>query len=121
MVEIAPGWEFDVYRESDWLVVTFMNARPDATDSPLLAEGLWGLIEQHDVRRLALQLDRLQVLFTHLIGQLVMLHKRLCVQGGAMRLCGLSEHNQQVLRLSRLDDRFPPYGTREDALLDRRP
>jgi anti-anti-sigma factor len=121
MVEIAPGWEFDVYRESDWLIVALMGPRPDAADTPLLAEGLWELIEQHGVRRLVLQLDQLPVLLTHLIGQLVMLHKRLCVQGGAMRLCGLSGHNQQVLRLSRLDDRFPPYGTREDALLDRRP
>jgi anti-anti-sigma factor len=121
MVEIGPGWQLDVDQQSEWLAVRLLSPQPDATDTPLLAEGLWELLQQRNTQRLVLQLDEIQVLFSYLIGQLVLLHKRLHVHGGALRLCGLSEHNQQVLRLSRLDDRFPPYATREDALLDRRP
>ena len=121
MIEIAPGWELDVDRESDWLLVKLSSADQTATDTPLLAETLWDLLQQHATYRLVLELDQIEVLYTHLIGQLALLHKRLCVHGGAMRLCGLSAHNQEVLRLCRLHDRFPPYRTREDALLGRHP
>lgn len=121
MVEIAPGWELDVDRDSDWLFVKLRNSDQNATGTPLLAEALWKLLGQHVTDRLVLELDQLEVLYTYLIGQLVLLHKRLSVHGGAMRLCGLSVHNQQVLRLCRLDDRFPPYPSREDAVLGRHP
>jgi anti-anti-sigma regulatory factor len=119
MAEIAPGWQLDVGRESDWLWVKLRNLDQNASGTSSLAEGLWEVLQQHAVYRLVLELDEIPVLYTRLIGQLVLLHKRLCVHGGAMRLCGLSAHNQEVLHLCRLDDRFPPYTTREDALLGR--
>ena len=120
MAEITAGWELDVDRESDWLLVKLRNSGPSTADGPLLAEGIWELIERHSTFRLVLELDRIDVLHSHLIGQLVLLHKRLCTRGGAMRLCGLSPRNQEVLHLCRLDDRFPAYGSREEAVLGSR-
>lgn len=119
MIEIAPGWELDVDRGPDWLFVKLRNPDQNGTHSPMLAEALWTLLKQHVTDRLVLELDQVAVLYTYLIGQLVLLHKRLSVSGGAMRLCGLSPHNQEVLRFCRLDDRFPAYGTREDAVMGR--
>jgi anti-anti-sigma factor len=119
MVEIAPGWELDVDREPNWLLVKLRSPDPTASDPSSLAEALWELLQQHRTDHLVLELDQMPVLYTSLIGQLVLLHKRLCVHGGAMRLCGLSPHNQEVLHICRLDDRFPPYRTREDAVLGR--
>jgi anti-anti-sigma factor len=121
MVQVAPGWQWDVNRESDWLLVKLKPADQDPATTAMLAEALWELLRQHVTYRLVLELDQLAVLYTALIGQLVLLHKRLSVNGGVLRLCGLSPHNQDVLHLCRLDDRFPPYGTREDAVLGRQP
>ncbi len=93
MVEIAPGWESDVDRGPDWLFVKLKPQGFGAVDTPELAEPLWKLLEQHSLHRLVLELDNIEVLFSHLIGQLVLLHKRIAIQGGTMRLCGLSPQN----------------------------
>lgn len=119
MIEIAPGWALDVDRGPDWVFARLRNPDHNAASTPSLAEALWELLRQNAVYRLVIELDQLEVLYTYLIGQLVLLHKRICVHGGAMRLCGLSPHNQEVLRLCRMDERFPPYGSREDAVMGR--
>jgi anti-anti-sigma regulatory factor len=60
-------------------------------------------------------------LSSSLLGQLVMLHKRLYTQGGVLRLCGLSPDQQQVICSSRLEGRFPAYQNREQAVWGHRP
>ncbi|MHC4178896.1 MAG: STAS domain-containing protein [Planctomycetota bacterium] len=119
MLEIAPGWKSDVDRESDWLLVKLRRPDQNATHTPPLAEALWELLQRDSTHRLVLELDQIEVLNTYLIGQLVLLHKRICVQGGALRLCGLTPHNQEVIQLCGLDDRFAPYRSREEAVLGR--
>ena len=120
MLEIAPGWQADVDRGPDWLFVKFRNPGQDASPPATMAERFWELLQQHGVYRLILEMDQIEVLYSFLIGQLVLLHKRISVQGGLMRLCGLSPHNRQVLELCRLDDRFYPYRNREEAVLGHR-
>ena len=119
MIEIGPGWEMDVDRGPDWVFVTLRNPDPDATGTPPLAESLWRLLKNNASYRLVLELDQIEVLYSYLIGQLVLLHKRIYIHGGMMRLCGLSPHNQEVLHLCRMDERFPPYASREDAVMGR--
>ena len=68
-----------------------------------------------------LELDEVELLHSYLVGQLVLLHKRISTHGGVMRVCGLSPGNQQVLHLCRLEGRFPHYEDREHAVLGQRP
>ena len=117
MLTIAPGWDLDIERGADWLFVRVHRPSPEADDAPPLAEKVWAFLEEHLNRRLVLELDELDILRSYVIGQLVLLHKRIVVGGGMMRLSGLSANNQQVLRLARLADRFPSYPTREDAVM----
>ena len=56
------------------------------------------------------------MLCSYLVGQLVLLHKRTGVQGGELRIGGLSESNRQVLHVARLGEQFPVYPNRETAL-----
>ncbi len=65
--------------------------------------------------RLVLELDQVDVLGSHLIGQLVLLDKWMSEHGGVLRLCGLSPRNRRVLKRCHLDGRFPVYGNRIDA------
>ena len=117
MLALAPGWEMDVDRGPGWLLVKLRSPDPDACDAPPLADELWSLLSRHFVYRLALELDEVELLHSHLLGQLVLLDKRVRERGGMMRLCGLSSFNQRVLRLHGLDVRFPLYDDREEAVM----
>ena len=121
MVQIAEGWMVDVERGPDWLFVRPRFAARGATDTPRLAEEIWSLLEQNFTTRLVLELDQIPFLHSYLIGQLVWLHKRIHGHGGVMRICGLSQCNQDVLRICRLDNCFPQYLSREDAVMGHRP
>ncbi len=121
MIEVAPGMQLEVDRGPDWLFVRMCcDGVPLAENAPL-AQSLWELLEQHFTHRLVLELDQLPSLGSSLVGQLVLLHKRIHLHDGVMRLCGLSDANQQVLRICRLEDRFPQFENREQAVQGHRP
>ena len=119
MLAIAPGCELDVERGPDWLLVRVRNLDLAESDTAPLAERLWHLLQQHFTYRLVLELDEVQVLNSHLIGQLDQLYRRIEEHDGVMRLCGLSSHNRQVLHACHLDDRLLPYGDRQEAVMGR--
>jgi anti-anti-sigma factor len=116
---LATGWDIEVDRGPGWLFVRVHEPEGGLVGSGHgdLAEALWELLEQNFARRLVVELDGLSILPSYLVGQLVMLHKRITTKGGIMRLCGLSTQCQQVLRLHRLADRLFPYQNREEAVL----
>ncbi|MBP90851.1 MAG: hypothetical protein CMJ64_29765 [Planctomycetaceae bacterium] len=120
-LDLAPGWTIDVDRGPDWLFIRLHGERPFETEDVELAEPLWQLMQQHFVHRIVLELDEVPVLHSRLIGELVRLHKRVESQSGLLRLCGLSDVNQQVLRTMHIADRFPQYATREAAVMGDRP
>jgi anti-anti-sigma factor len=116
MISVAPGWELSWEGTRDWLFVKIRRNGAEADGAPPLAQQIWDLAEQTSVFQLVLELDEIDVLFSYLIGQLIMLHKRVWAKGGKIRLCGLSQRNQETLYLCRLDDRFPSYPTRQEAV-----
>ncbi len=116
MQTIAPGWELDVNRGPDWLLVKIKSLKAEANQVPPLAESLWELLHRHFTYRLVLELDQVNVLTSHLIGQLVQLYRRIREHDGVMRLCGLSAYNLRVLQTCRLDGHFAPYHDREEAV-----
>ena len=81
-----------------------------------LADQLWNLLNQHFVYRLVLEMDQVSLFSSSLMGQLVMLQKRVLQHDGALRLCGLSPECQQALHLCRLDQVMPNYRNRADAV-----
>jgi anti-anti-sigma factor len=117
MVVLSPGWELDVERGPDWLIVTLHSDGAAEGSNPPLAQTVWSLLEQHFTYRVVLDLGQLSLMSTALIGQLVRLQKRICTHDGTLRLCGLSDHNLMVLRTCRLDGYFPIYCDREGAVM----
>jgi anti-anti-sigma regulatory factor len=121
MLETAQGWHVSVERGPDWLFLR-LHASPDSLgDYSHLAEQIWQVLQQHFTYRVVLEFSGFSSLPSSLIGQLVMLHKRLHVQGGLLRLCGLTTAQQQSFAASRLDSRFPIYHNREAAVWGHRP
>lgn len=117
------GWGVGVERGPGWVFVSLEPPRetssglahPEA-DAPPLAEDLWEVLHQHMADRLVLQMEHVQFLSSYLIGQLVLLHKRIHNAGGIVRLCGLTPANEEVLHISGLHTRFPHYDSLDDAI-----
>jgi anti-anti-sigma factor len=105
-----------IERGPDWLIVQL-----HPTDEPYdnMADRLWALLNQHFVYRLVLEMDYVDFFPSQLIGQLVMLHKRVLKNGGALRLSGLSDECLQALRICRLDQALPHFPTRAEAVYGR--
>jgi anti-anti-sigma factor len=116
MLAVAPGWELDVQRGPDWLLVR-VNSLAESLEEPPLAEVIWEVLERHFTYRVVLELDQVNVLNSHLVGQLVQLYKLIRQRDGVMRICGLSPYNRIVLRTCRLEDYFLPYRDREEAVM----
>jgi anti-anti-sigma factor len=117
MVEARFGCEFDVQRGPDWLLVRVRGLDVDPDNPPPLADDLWDLAQKHFVYRIVLELDQVELLNSDLVGQLVQLNKKLQEHDGLLRLCGLSPRNRNVLCGCDLEDHFPTYETREQAVL----
>jgi anti-anti-sigma factor len=117
MLATASGWELDVERGPDWLLVKVRKGEEDAAEPAPLADELWSLLGRHFTYRLVLELDQIDLLNSYLIGQFVRLYKLIRERDGVMRLCGLSPQCAQVLRTCRLNDRFLPYQDRREAVM----
>lgn len=115
-VATVEGWELRTDVSSEWLFVVLAQ-RNEAPCFPTLAEAVWDLAAARDIRRLVIELAPETLMTSFLIGQLVLLHKRCHLEGGVLRMCGLSETNHTTLALMRLADRFPNYADREAAVM----
>ncbi len=105
--------EMEVVRGPDWL---FVRLRTDPLRLDDVAERLWALLNKHFVYRLVLEMDEVEFLPSVMMGQLVMLQKRILQHDGALRLCGLSPQCEEALRMCRLDHTLAHFDTRADAV-----
>lgn len=121
MIEVASGWNLAVDRGPDCLFVTLLEPAVDALEAPPLADTVWRLMEEHLTHRLVLEMQHVPMLSSYLIGQLVLLNRRLQAQGLLLRLCGLSPAAKESLITLHLDSRFPSYQDRTEAVMGGRP
>ncbi|MGD9647110.1 MAG: STAS domain-containing protein [Pirellulales bacterium] len=117
MTQLATGWDYDLERGPQCLFVRLHNEGENADAEPPLAQQLWATLDEHMTYRLVLELDQVEVLRSYLIGQLLLLGRRLHARGGTLRLCGLSPHNREALAAVRLEDHLPTYENRYEAIV----
>lgn len=121
MIEVVSGWRMALERGPDCLFVKLLAPDADAFESPPLADTIWSLLEEHFTHRLVLEMQNVELLSSYLIGQLVLLNRRIQAHDGLLRLCGLSSAARESLAMLRLDDRFPNYADRTEAVMGGRP
>lgn len=109
------GWTIDVDVERDWLYLRVTRVAPENGDETELADTLLEIAAQRRNFRLILEFTDVHVLTSLVAGQLVVLHKRVHLKGGILRLCALSDFNHDVLRLMGVVDRFHIYPDRYAA------
>jgi len=117
MPAVALGWDLDVDRGPDWLIVKIPGSEVDAAAEPSLSAAIWDLLQRHFTYRVVLELDQVELLNSYLVGQLVQLYKLIRQRDGVMRVCGLSPYNRRVLHACRLDESLTPFRDREEAVL----
>ncbi len=121
MLTISPGWTIDVDRGPDWLFVKVHPPKGEPVEIPPLADSVWQLLEQSLTYRVVLEMDEIPLLHSYLLGQLILLSKRVHLHDGMLRLVGLSAQNEQVIKTCRLDGGLPCYDDRDSAIMGYRP
>jgi anti-anti-sigma factor len=96
-----------------------MRLHPGKQDPDGVADKLWSLADRHFIYRLVLEMEEVELLPSRLMGQLIMLQKRVLQRQGALRLVGLKDDCAQALHFCRLDQALPSYECREDAVMGR--
>jgi len=117
MLTLSPGWELDVDRGPDGLLVKVRKPSAHDTSRQPLADVLWELLERHLAHRLVVEFDQVRRLDDDMIEQLLELQTRIESHGGMLRICGLSPYNRRLLAERHLDDRLVAYCDRSDAVL----
>ncbi len=116
MIDISNGWGLDVEVGPEWLFITVRCQRGHTWETPPLADNIWELVDKLSAHQLIIELQEVEILHSLLIGQMILLHKRITSQGGLMRFAGLSSQNQMALDVANLSGRFPWYHTRDEAV-----
>jgi anti-anti-sigma factor len=120
-VALAQGWNADLDRGPGWLFMRLHGSQPLDAEGLELASRVCQLLENEFANRIVLEMDDVELLRSALIGELVRLHRQISLRDGMMRICGLSDNNYEVLCTSRLQNRFPRYRDREEAVMGYRP
>jgi len=117
MIELNQGWKLHVDRSPDWLFIHVEAPSHRAMGEPDIAEAVVREMSSSGIKRVVMDFNANVMLFSYLVGQLVSLHKRLHLEGGAFRICALSHENEDVLKTLRLSDRLPNYRDRGAAVM----
>jgi anti-anti-sigma factor len=109
---------FEIERQGDTLVVT------PAVDLGELAfeqiesgeSRVLDLLGDDALRNLVLDFGKTDYFGTTAIGSFVKLWKRVRDRGGHMAFCNTSEHEREILKLTKLEGLWSVCGSREDAM-----
>lgn len=107
----------DVQQINDITVVAFTGC--GLTDEEVIeyvGRELFRLVEDVGCRRLLLNFQRVTSMATHMLGELIVLHKKMKTAGGRLALCGLNRDLREVFEVTKLTLIFPLYDTEQEAL-----
>jgi anti-anti-sigma regulatory factor len=117
MIELKDGWQLHVDTSPDWLFFHVVAPSHRAMGEPPIAEAVAREVSTNGIKRVVMDFSDNVMLFSYLVGQIVSLHKRLLLEGGAFRICSLDHENADVLRVLHLNDRLPNYRDRGAAVM----
>jgi anti-anti-sigma factor len=117
MATTATG-AFEFEREGQTLIVT---ARTDLRelDYPEVEAGardILHLLGNGTIDNVVLDFHRTDYYGSTALGFFVKLWKRVREHGGRMAFCGVSDHEREILKITRLDGLWPICSSREEAL-----
>ncbi|NOX55300.1 MAG: anti-sigma factor antagonist [Planctomycetes bacterium] len=105
-----------VEQVGDVSVVRLSAKRFDAQSFEVLTRKLYHMIDREGCRKIVLNLQDVEYLFSESVGLLLGLEKRIKRSGCELRLCGLRPTVRQTLEVSQLQDLFEIHEDEAAAL-----
>lgn len=110
-------------RQLLWFLQKSRNGVLILTFLPGLMSGSEALGRVHEVhaavanaRRLVINLSQMRLVSSMFLGMLVAFYRRIAMEDGAVKLCGLNADTRDVFKATRLDRIFDIYGDEATAL-----
>lgn len=109
---------FDVERQGDVIVVTpTADLREfEYQDIEAAADGILDQLGAPGVKGVVLDFHRTDYYGSTALGFFIRMWKRVSSHGGRMAFCNVSQHEREVLAVTRLDGLWPICATRDEAL-----
>jgi anti-anti-sigma factor len=110
---------FEVEREGQTVIVT---AQTDLRELDYLqieagARDILHLLGNGAIKNVVLDFHKTDYYGTTALGFFVKLWKRVRDRGGRMAFCGVSDHEREILQVTKLDGLWPICPSREEALI----
>jgi len=112
----ANQWMEIEEKEGVWVVRFVCSDLMDDETIDVIGEHIHDLIKRGGCRRLVLQFDAVRRMSSHMLGELVVLLKRMLSAGGCVALCAFAPELRDTFSLLRLDRIFTIRDTEEEAL-----
>ncbi len=74
------------------------------------------LVAEEECRRMVLDFSQVAALATHMLGELLAVHKKMQAAGGRLALCGFQPSLREVFEILKLSSVFHLFETRDQAL-----
>ena len=101
----------------DVTVVGFVDKRIlDEQNIQIIADQLFGLVDDHQCRKLLLNFENVEYMSSAALGKLITLHKKLTGVKGKLALCGISPQIFEVFAITKLDKIFKIHKDYQTAL-----
>lgn len=110
-------WELEAERGPEWLIIRVHAPVREIHSGGNLAEEICHIMQQSFTKRVVIELRDLARLSQPFLNELALLQEKIAEQGGMLRLCGLSERNQEELSEYDQLHRFCVYHNSEEAIM----
>ncbi|MEM6655685.1 MAG: STAS domain-containing protein [Planctomycetota bacterium] len=122
-IELESGWRATLTDDTDaggaaWCVVR-LHPCGGGGEPTGLADGLRPALQERGATRVLIEMDEVAFLSSSLIGELVRIHKRSAMAGGALHLSAFQPACFEALRVCRLDRVLNHFLNRAEALAGR--
>jgi anti-anti-sigma factor len=109
---------FEIERQGPTLLVTARsNLRESAyQDIEVAAQDILYLLGNGTIQNVVLDFHRTDYYGSTALGFFVKLWKRVQHRGGHMAFCGVSDHERDILKVTKLEGLWPICSSREEAL-----
>jgi len=110
---------FEIERVSETIVVTPLEELGELDSCPMEAgaKKILQLLEDPAVHNVVMDFHRIDYYGSSALAFFIRLWKRVRDHKGRMALCELSEHGREILKTSKLDQFWPVYPSKEEAVL----
>ena len=108
---------FDIEQQDDTMILT-PNADMGELDHERITVGMKKVLdtlEESPVKNLVLDFHKTSYYGSTALGFFVRLWKTICTRKGRMAFCHLSEHEKEILQITKLDGLWDLCETRDDA------